>query len=84
MVVHILSSPNTAYLITNLSPVVILVYGLVKKIRAGLKQKTEEKRIEASRKQGGTTCPILDPNSPNTCPILKQELIDEIKEHRGV
>ncbi|MEM2049529.1 MAG: hypothetical protein QXZ11_00215, partial [Thermoproteota archaeon] len=42
MVVHILSSPNTAYLITNLSPVVILVYGLVKKIRAGLKKKAKE------------------------------------------
>jgi len=84
MVVHILSSPNTAYLITNLSPVVILVYGLVKKIGAGLKKKAKEREIEALREQGGTTCPVLDPKSPNDCPILRQEFIEEVKAQREV
>lgn len=88
MVVHILSSPNTAYLITNLSPVVVLVYGVVKKIRAGLKKKTEEKEIGALRQAGGATHSpksqhLSPPDTSHPRPVLGEGIIPQGLEENG-
>lgn len=60
VITHLLTSPNTSYLLHNLTPAIVLTYGVIKRI-VWMRKKRKESEDEETRKGEGD-----DFNASNT------------------
>lgn len=52
VITHLLTSPNTSYLLHNLTPAIVLTYGVIKRI-VWIRKKRKESEDEETRKGEG-------------------------------